>query len=351
MLLPALAASLPGAALATEVNVVALIKGKATLVIDGHAQRTLAVGQVSPEGVKLLAADAEQATVEIDGKRETIAAGARASVVATGVSAGPRRVTLYPDARGHFITIGSVNSIPVRFMVDSGATAVVLSVSEAQRARVDYLHAERGMSMSANGAIGVYRVKLPSVKVGELELLDVDANVIDSAMPESLRGMSFLSRVEMQRSGEYMTLAQHAPETSAGKAGNVKASNNLPGHAQVVMNERGGHFYSNGSINGVAIGFTIDTGASLVSISKADAKRMGINYLDGQRSWSNTANGRAPVYLLKFDEVKVGDILLHNIDGAVLEGEGPPTALLGMSFLNRMQIQRDGKIMTLTQRF
>lgn len=349
MLLPALAASLPGAALATEVNVVALIKGKATLVIDGHAQRTLAVGQVSPEGVKLLAADAEQATVEIDGKRETIAAGARASVVATGVSAGPRRVTLYPDARGHFITIGSVNSIPVRFMVDSGATAVVLSVSEAQRARVDYLHAERGMSMSANGAIGVYRVKLQSVKVGELELRDVDANIIDSPMPESLLGMSFLSRVQMQRNGQYMTLAQHAAETKSANA--AAPVNNLPGHAQVTMNERGGHFFSNGSINGVAVNFAIDTGASLVSISMSDAKRMGINYLQGQRSWSSTANGRAPVYLLKFDEVKVGDIVLRNIDGAVMEGDSLPAALLGMSFLNRMDIQRDGKSMTLTQRF
>jgi aspartyl protease family protein len=345
------AAGVPGAALAVDVDVVALIKGKATLVIDGHPPRTLAIGQVSPEGVKLLAADSQQATVEIDGKQETIAAGARATVVATIVDR-PRKVTLYPDARGHFTTIGSVNSVPVRFMVDSGATAVVLSVGEAQRARVDYLHAERGVSMTANGAIGVYRVKLPSVKVGELELRDVDANIIDSAMPESLLGMSFLSRVEMQRNGEYMTLAQHAPEGSAGKAGNANApASNLPGHAQVVMNERGGHFYSNGSINGVAVGFTIDTGASLVSISMADAKRMGINYLNGQRSWSSTANGRAPVYLLKFDEVKVGDIVLHNIDGAVMEGDSLSTALLGMSFLNRMEILRDGKSMTLTQRF
>jgi aspartyl protease family protein len=341
---------IPAVAFATDIDVVALIKGKATLVIDKGQPRTLSVGQTSPEGVKLLEADADSATVEVNGKRETIAAGARGSVVAAGASiggSGLRKVTLYPNSLGHFVSIGSVNGVPVRFMVDSGATSVVLPVSEAKRAGVDYLHGQSGSSMTANGMIGVYRVTLNSVKVGELELRDVPAEVIATPMNESLLGMSFLSRVEMQRNGQYMTLAQKDPERAAGDA----QSSNLPGHARVSMKQQGGHFYAAGSINGSPINFTVDTGASMVSISVQDARRMGINYLHGQQAYTSTANGRTPVYLMKFDEVKVGDIVLHNVDGAVLDGGGLPVALLGMSFLNRTDIQRDGTNMTLTQRF
>ena len=145
-----------------------------------------------------------------------------------------------------------------------------------------------------------------------------------------------------------MTLAQ------TDQAGRERAAPAVDrsGHAKVVLtSQAGGHFFGDGSINGSPISFAVDTGASRVSISVADARRMGINYLKGQKAWSNTANGRAATYLLKFDQVQLGDIVLHNIDGAVLEDPGPPVALLGMSFLNRMDIQRDGKTMTLTKRF
>jgi aspartyl protease family protein len=64
-----------------------------------------------------------------------------------------------------------------------------------------------------------------------------------------------------------------------------------------------------------------------------------------------TANGPAPFYRVKFDEVQVGNITLRNVDGAIMEGNGMPMALLGMSFLNRTDIRRDGDNMSLTRRF
>jgi aspartyl protease family protein len=328
------------------VSVVGLFKGKAVLVIDGHAPRTLAVGQESPEGVKLLDADSQAATIEIGGTRQTITLGERAAVVSTASVAGPRTVTLYPDAQGHFVTIGSVNGIPVRFMVDSGASQVVLPMSEARRVGIDYLQGRLGTTMTANGPVTVYRLTLASVKVGELELKDVSAEINEVPMREALLGMSFLGRVSMERNGQHLVLAQRdASHKDAAKTADKS------GHARVVMKVEQGHFFSSGSINGGQVNFMVDTGASLVSISVADARRMGINYLHGEPGYSMTANGRVAAYRVKFDEVQVGDIVLHNIDGAVIDGAGLPIALLGMSFLNRTNIERDGDSMSLTQRF
>lgn len=114
---------------------------------------------------------------------------------------------------------------------------------------------------------------------------------------------------------------------------------------------RGGHFIASGAINGVAVEFLVDTGASFVSFGSTEARRFGINYLNGQKSFSSTANGVVPVYRVKLDAVKVGDITLHNVDGVVHVGDNLPVVLLGNSFLNRMEMKRDGERMVLTKRY
>jgi aspartyl protease family protein len=114
---------------------------------------------------------------------------------------------------------------------------------------------------------------------------------------------------------------------------------------------RGGHFVADGSINGVSVQFLVDTGASFISFGSSEAKRFGINYLNGQKSFSSTANGVVPTYRVKLDEVKVGGITLNNVDGMVHIGDNLPVVLLGNSFLNRMEMKRDGEKMVLTKRF
>jgi aspartyl protease family protein len=343
----ALLSLLPAAAGATDVSVVGLFRDKAVLIVDGSPPHTLSIGQISPEGVRLLEADSRTATVEVAGQKQTITLGASAAIVAAPTPAGPRKVTLYPDSQGHFVTLGSVNGQSVRFVVDSGASLVVLPASEARHLGIDYSGGKPGTTMTANGMVGVTRLTLPSVKIGELELKNVDAEITEGAMPSALLGMSFLGRLSMFRDGRQLTLT----ETDQAKHGASTADVDKSGHARVTMAQQQGHFFSNGSINGIAINFMVDTGATLVSISVADARRMGINYLQGTPAYSLTANGKVPVYRMKFDEVKVGDIVLHNIDGAVIDGGGLPIALLGMSFLTRTDIRRDGNTMTLTQRF
>jgi aspartyl protease family protein len=122
---------------------------------------------------------------------------------------GRRNVTLAADTRGHFVTMGSINGGSVRFMVDTGATFVSLSASEARRLGINYLQGQRGQLQTANGLTAAYRVKLDTVRIGDIELNNVDAVVGESdAMGVSLLGMSFLNRMEMKRDGQSMTLTK-----------------------------------------------------------------------------------------------------------------------------------------------
>lgn len=112
-----------------------------------------------------------------------------------------------------------------------------------------------------------------------------------------------------------------------------------------------GHFYVDGAVNQLPVRFVVDTGATLVSLPQQDAERLGLNYRGGKRGVSRTANGPVTVFLVKLDTLKIGNIEVHNVDALVHEGAGLDQALLGMSFLNRVNMQREGATMTLIQRF
>jgi aspartyl protease family protein len=111
-----------------------------------------------------------------------------------------------------------------------------------------------------------------------------------------------------------------------------------------------GHFVTEGSVNGIAVRFIVDTGATVVALPGSDARRLGIDYRAGRRGTTQTANGPVEVFSVKLDNVKVGAIELTSVDALVIE-KGLEIALLGMSFLNRVEMRREGQTMTLIRRF
>jgi aspartyl protease family protein len=194
------------AANATDVNVIGLFPGKAVVVIDRGAPRTLAVGQKTPEGVVLISADSKGAVLEIDGKRETLQMGQDFESSARATSSRPS-VTLPADSRGQFYANGQVNGAHVRFMVDTGATTILLPVGDAVRLGIDYRSGEQGRIQTANGSAAAYRVVLDTVTIGDITAYNVDAVVAEAqGLDVALLGMSFLNRTEMRRDGAYMTL-------------------------------------------------------------------------------------------------------------------------------------------------
>ena len=107
-----------------------------------------------------------------------------------------------------------------------------------------------------------------------------------------------------------------------------------------------------GSINGFPVKFIVDTGATLVSLSGREAKRLGIDYrVVGTPGQSSTASGVEKIYVVNLTKVKVGDIEIRNVRGAVHDGDFPPATLLGMSFLSRLTMRQDGLVLELEKKF
>jgi len=190
-----------------KVSVVGLFSGRAVLEIDG-ARRILKVGERSPEGVKLLAADSESALLEIDGKEQRMTLGSQIS----GSYKAPQRaeVQVWPDRGGMYRTTGSINGQTVDFLVDTGATHIAMNAAQARRLGIDYrVRGERGMASTASDVVPVFRVTLDRVQVGDITLRQVSAIVMEGAQPpDVLLGQSFLNRLEMRRESEAMVIRE-----------------------------------------------------------------------------------------------------------------------------------------------
>jgi aspartyl protease family protein len=200
-------ALLTSPAAAQEVSVLALFEGKALLAVDGGKPRTVRAGETYA-GVKLISASSEEAVVSVNGKRQRLKLGEGIYSTASAPS-GHVTVTLNSDGSGHFITSGSINGAAMKFLVDTGATMVSMGLEDARRAGVNYLAGTRGHSQTANGIAPVYKVKLSSVRLGDITLNDVDGLVHESnSLPVVLLGMSFLGQLEMRREGKSLTLTK-----------------------------------------------------------------------------------------------------------------------------------------------
>lgn len=191
---------------AASIGVVGLFPGKAVLVIDDRSPKTYSVGSQLAEGVKLVAVDNNTATIDTNGKRQVLTMGQYVHHAAA--SGGSSSVTLQADIQGHFVAKGQINGGGVSMLVDTGASLIALPASEAARLGIDYKKGQMGRASTANGVINVYKVTLDTVKIGDVELHQIDAMVQESGLPIILLGMSFLNRMDMQRNGQQMVLTK-----------------------------------------------------------------------------------------------------------------------------------------------
>lgn len=181
---------------------------QALLSIDGGAPRVVAVGSTL-NGVKLVAMNDGEAVVEVDGKRQTLRLGA--SAVHTGGAPSPgsgRTVVLSGDVNGHFVANGQINGRSVSFLVDTGATTVAMGRDEAERIGVKYQDGQRVQLQTANGLAIGHIVTLTAVRLGDVEVYNVAAVVQPSPMPFVLLGNSFLTRFQMRRDNDTLTLVK-----------------------------------------------------------------------------------------------------------------------------------------------
>lgn len=194
-----------GAAYAYTLNVVGFLGSKALVSVDGGPPRTVAIGQKTPEGFILVAIEGDAATFDVGGRRQTVRMGQH---TAAGSGANQGIVVLNADASGHFLSEGTINGGTVRFMVDTGASVIALSMMDAKRIGLNYKEGVRVPIGTANGQTIGYHIKLNTVRVGGVTAHNVDAVITEQPMPFVLLGMSFLNRMDMRREGDRMTLTK-----------------------------------------------------------------------------------------------------------------------------------------------
>jgi aspartyl protease family protein len=223
--------------------------------------------------------------------------------------------------------VGVVRKIPTGFMTRIIALLLVLYGAAAGAADVALI----GVIGDKAGVFAVDGGEPKAVKVGQ-----------------TWRGILLLSvertqaTVEIDGKQRVLQIGQHYRSAAAASSDDRQMV--------ILSADARGHFFSQGSINGSAVRFLVDTGATSIALPAADAQRMGIDYRKGERGFSNTAGGVVPIYRVRFDSVKLGGIELHGVDGIVIE-RGLDIALLGMTFLNRVEMKRDGQTMHLIRRF
>ena len=181
---------------------------QALLVIDG-VPRVVEIG-ATVHGVRLLSLSPTQAEIDIGGQRRLLHAGAsQVRVGATeALSTASNEIVLTAGTGGHFTTDGQINGKAVSFMVDTGASSIAMGQAEADRIGLNYKNSPRGFTETANGRVPISVVTLSSVRVGDIEIANVQAVVMPMAMTHILLGNSFLTRFQMKRDNDVMRLVK-----------------------------------------------------------------------------------------------------------------------------------------------
>lgn len=186
-------------------------------------------------------------------------------------------------------------------------------------------------------------------RMGAKALLVIDGQTQLLAPGESARGVKLL---RLDDGGAVVEVGGRAQTLAAGGAA-VRVGAGAPagnGAREVVIAAGpGGHFTVGGAINGRAVRFLVDTGATMVALGKDEADRLGLDYQRGERGLTQTANGTVPVWVITLSSLRVGEVELANVKAAVVPA-AMPGILLGNSALGRFSMQRDSDVLRLTLR-
>ncbi|WP_028102983.1 retropepsin-like aspartic protease family protein [Pseudoduganella violaceinigra] len=196
---------LAAASAQADVSLVGTLKEKALLSVNGAPPKTYPVGATLPDGSKLIAVSSGEAVIAEGSKRYTIRLGEFVTVSA----GGGNTMVLTPDQLGHYSVQGEINGVPVRMLLDTGASYVSIPAAMAAKMGIDYRgKGRRGQSSTANGVTEVWLVKLDRVRIGGFEFANVEASVSEAPLPVILLGNSVLKRLDMKTESGTLTLSK-----------------------------------------------------------------------------------------------------------------------------------------------
>lgn len=191
-----------------------------------------------------------------------------------------------------------------------------------------------------------------SGSLGDKALLIIDGKPRTVAAGSIVQGIKVISvdgsQAVVEVGGRRQTLLLGAAQVNlAGRPENIDPS---AGPTQIVIPvASGGHFVTTGAINGRAVRFMVDTGATSISMSEAEARRLGIDFTKGQAGTARTANGSVTAHRVSLANVRVGEVTVYDVDAIVVPAP-MEMVLLGNSFLTRFQMKRENDVLVLDKR-
>jgi len=124
-----------------------------------------------------------------------------------------------------------------------------------------------------------------------------------------------------------------------------------PDKAQVLIRLAENHQYiTTGSINGRAVRYLVDTGANVVAMNANTASLLGLSVEGGVKTTASTASEDLLVTMVMIKEMFVGEIKRDNVQAIIIDGDNPKDILLGMSFLQHVDISEKAGLMVLTSK-
>lgn len=184
--------------------------------------------------------------------------------------------------------------------------------------------------------------------LGEKALISVNGSPPKvMVVGEVHRGVKLLSvrgqQVEIEEAGQRRVLAMGFSGGGAPAAG---------GGGKTVLTADGrGQFIAQGEVNGSETRFLVDTGASLVALPLTVAQRAGVRLDNAAQVVVSTANGRVRAHKVMLSSMRIGEVRANMVEALILEDRQLHVPLLGMSFLNRVNMNREGDLLTLSQRY
>jgi aspartyl protease family protein len=205
------------------------------------------------------------------------------------------------------------------------------------------------LSCALAGAAAAIDVQVVAVSPGSSADVTIDGiGPITIGVGETIEGVTVVSAdrrgavVRVGGATKTLPLVAYRAPSGGGGAGSG-------GEMITLRADPSGHFLARGSINGKPVHFLVDTGATTVAICRADAERLGIDFRRGRPVIAETANGLGRGWRVRLASVSIGGTTVNDIEADVTDSS-MSVALLGMTFLNHFDMQRQGPILVLRRR-
>ena len=203
----------------------------------------------------------------------------------------------------------------------------------------------------ADGWAVAQSISLAGSMGSDKALLVIDGQTVVLAVGATRQGVTLRSlqggQAEVEVAGRRQSLWLGGSPSRLGSAG--MAAPAATNATIVLPMGPGGHFGGSGQINGRAVQFMVDSGATSITLSQAEANRIGLDWKGGRAGMAITANGPVPVHAVVLSSVRLGGVEVANVAAVVLPAE-MPMVLLGNSFLGRFTMRQDGELMRLEKK-